>query len=302
MKTKTDTYEKITNRMLDLMEDSNLAPWRKTWKGGCEDAATSMATGKHYNGCNAFLLTFMQAVHGYGTPFWGTYKQIKAHGGQIRKGERSECAIYWNFIEKMDPETGKERKVGFLKSFNVFNADQADWEDGMPEKFGDSDPANDAWDGMTENEIAEAMMNGYLDREEVTLTHGGSLACYEPKLDMIRMPKMRDFEGEGEYWSTLFHEIGHSTGHEARLNRPGVTDFEGFGSHSYSEEELVAEFTACFLCTESGIVDTRENSAAYLKSWAKVLKANPKMLVRAAGRAAKAAEFVKDGKKQEVSA
>ncbi|NTV47214.1 MAG: hypothetical protein HGB11_11990 [Chlorobiales bacterium] len=48
-------------------------------------------------------------------------------------------------------------------------------------------------------------------------------------------------------YSTLFHELAHSTGHQSRLLREGITRNWGFGSHEYSEEELVAEMSASFL-------------------------------------------------------
>ena len=292
--TKNDAYQTITDSVISLMESSDLAPWRKTWKGSTCDGARSMATGKLYQGSNALWLTLLNNCAGYSTSYWGTYRQISALGGQVRKGEKSACAVYWKFLERTD-ERGNEQKIPMLRTFSIFNADQADWPEGIPTKFDAEIAAEESeWDGMTSNEIAQAIADGYLEGGPA-LTHGGSSACYLPTLDKVRMPKAADFVGEGEYYSTLFHELGHSTGHSSRLARPGVVDFDRFGSHQYSEEELVAEFTACYLSTEAGIVDTRANSAAYLKSWAKVLKADPKMLIRAAGRAAKAADLIKAG-------
>ena len=94
------------------------------------------------------------------------------------------------------------------------------------------------------------------------------------------------------YYSVLFHELAHSTGHASRLNRKEVTDPIAFGSHDYSLEEMVAELTAAFLCAEAGIDNTVENSAAYIAEWHKVLSADPKLFWIAAGRAQKAADYI----------
>ena len=297
----SNAYERITNQIIELMESEGLVPWRKTWKGSTQDMARSMATGKLYNGSNAWWLTMVQQMNGYESAYWGTYKQIKAQGGQVRKGQKSSIAVYWNFIEKVDAATGEEKKIPLLKTFLVFNASQADWQDGMPEKFGMEPEAELTWDGMTSNEIASELLEGYTGREGIEVIDGGGRAFYRPASDQIGLPRRDAFEGEGEYFSTAFHEVAHSTGAEHRLNRPGVTDYDGFGSHQYSEEELVAEFASAFLCAEAGIEDTRENSASYIKSWAKVLKGDPKLIIRASGKAAKAAEYAKNGKVEEVS-
>ena len=113
------------------------------------------------------------------------------------------------------------------------------------------------------------------------------------------MPDPERFEGDDEYYSTLYHELVHATGHETRLGR-----FEGkktetrFGSKSYSKEELIAEFGAAFLCAHTGIDDVRviENSAAYIAGWKSKLTENPKWLLTAASKARKASEFILDAK------
>lgn len=290
---KASAYEKITEAVIALMESDGLAPWRKTWKGTKADGPRSMATGKLYQGSNAWWLAMLQSFKGYGSPVWGTYKQIRAQGGQVRKGESSATAVYWNFIEKED-KNGNEKKIPLLRMFPIFNATQADWPEGIPSKFdAEEEEAPSEWSGLPSNEAADAICSAYVDATNgPSFRNGGDRAFYSPELDGVCVPKPAAFTGEGEYWSTVFHELGHSTGHADRLNRPGVADFDEFGSHQYSEEELVAEFTSCFLAAETGIVDTRENSAAYLKHWATKLRADPKLLIRASGRAAKAAAWI----------
>jgi antirestriction protein ArdC len=107
------------------------------------------------------------------------------------------------------------------------------------------------------------------------------------------MPPRASFTSPAEFYSTLFHELVHSTGSAGRLNRKGITDRSDFGGHAYSFEELVAECGSAFLCAEGGIANsTLDNSAAYIATWAKALKSEPRWIVHAAGQAAKAADLV----------
>jgi antirestriction protein ArdC len=86
------------------------------------------------------------------------------------------------------------------------------------------------------------------------------------------------------------HELTHWTAHPSRLAR----DLSGrFGEESYAMEELVAELGAAFLCAELGIVNTpRQDHAAYIANWLKVLRDDTKAVFTAASRASEAAEFL----------
>ena len=66
-----------------------------------------------------------------------------------------------------------------------------------------------------------------------------------------------------EYYSTMLHEMTHSTMTPERLNR----EMGGsFGDPKYAKEELVAELTAAMISHSMGF-DSRitDNSAAYLE-------------------------------------
>jgi len=119
-------------------------------------------------------------------------------------------------------------------------------------------------------------------------------AFYAPILDLINMPSIKQFENSEEYYSTLFHEMIHSTGHETRLNRNGITEIGKKKSDIYSKEELVAEMGAAFLCATTGIdYDAiTENSAAYINGWLKVLKADKRFIFQSAASAQKAANYI----------
>ena len=121
----------------------------------------------------------------------------------------------------------------------------------------------------------------------------GTRACYSPSRDLVRVPELFRYEKPEEYYSTFFHELAHSTGHQSRLNREGVTGNHFFGDAVYSREELVAEMAAAFLCGHTGIVNaTIQNSAAYLQHWVKVLRGDKRLAITAAAQAQKAADFI----------
>jgi len=129
------------------------------------------------------------------------------------------------------------------------------------------------------------------------IKHGGARACYVPSMDRVEMPFAEMFRTEQDYYSVLFHEMTHATGHESRLNRKGVAGSDGawssFGSQSYAQEELVAEMGASFLCGQNGLVERIiENSAAYIQGWLERLKNDPKLVVQAAGKAQRATDFI----------
>lgn len=106
------------------------------------------------------------------------------------------------------------------------------------------------------------------------------------------MPNRVQFENEEEYYSTLFHEATHSTGHKSRLNRPGMEHIS-FGSEIYSKEELIAEMGAAFLCTQTGIEHaTIKNSAAYIQNWLEHLRNDKKLVLQAAQKAQKAVDYI----------
>ena len=98
---------------------------------------------------------------------------------------------------------------------------------------------------------------------------GGDRAFYRPSLDSIHLPPKNSFAIDGEYYSTLFHETGHWTGHPSRLDRDGLKDIAAFGDECYSKEELAAEFCSAYLCHEAGIEQTLPSSAAYIENWSR---------------------------------
>ena len=128
-----------------------------------------------------------------------------------------------------------------------------------------------------------------------TLKHGGNRAFYVSKADTVTLPKQESFDSMEEYYSTLFHELGHSTGHTSRVGREGIAKFDHFGSERYAKEELVAELTSANLCNTAGITITIENSKAYLVNWLENLKEDETLLVKAGTQAMKAYNYITGG-------
>lgn len=280
---KVDVYQIVTDRIVKMLE-AGTVPWQKPWAGG----PRNLVSKKLYRGVNVWIL----AGQRYSSPFWVSFNQAKALGGTVRKGEKGTPVVYWNWIKRAaTPEekakTGKsEVRMGFIRYSTVFNVAQCD---GIPAEKIPTTKAPETTEAQRV-EAAEKIAAGYT---AVPVNHGHDGAFYRPSTDSIGMPERKSFHSGEEYYSTLFHEMGHSTGHASRLNRKGITNPISFGSHAYSQEELVAEMTATFLCSEAGIVErTIENSAAYIQNWLTALKNDRKLLVGAASQAQKAAELI----------
>ena len=277
---KKSVYQIVTDQIIEML-DNGVVPWHKPWKGTMYPS--NLISKKAYRGINPFILACVASMKGYDSPFWLTYNQAKKKGGQVRKGEKSTLVVFWKWIEKeVENDNGEMKKRSFpiLRYYNVFNLDQID---GI-----ESPEAKEMNEDFNSIECAENIIHNMPNKPQIY--HNGTRAFYRPSEDMVTLPKKERFENEEEYYSTAFHELGHSTGHESRLKR----DLSGFfGDEKYSQEELVAEMTAAFLCGVCEIENvTIENSAAYIAGWKKKLKEDEKIIVRAAAQAQKAADFI----------
>lgn len=268
--------EIITQKFIEALE-KGVCPWQKPWKAG--QLPMNLVSKKVYRGINLFLLSHSQ----FTSPYWLTYKQAKTKGGQVKKGEKSTTVIFWKVSKYDDKKTGEEKTSFMLRYYNVFNLEQCE---------GIEAPTSEEGEKLDFQPIqaAEDMAFDFIDREKVGLKHVGNAACYVPSLDEVRMPAKETFVSEGAYYSTLFHEFAHSTGHESRLNR---LDNSSFGSDPYAKEELVAELSAAYVCADLGIDNTFDNSAAYLQSWIKKLKGDANLLFSASKQATRAFARIK---------
>lgn len=275
-----EVYEKVTNTMLELI-DKGTMPWQVTWGNGLPINAISK---KAYSGVNIWLLQASAIKHGFKSNTWLTYKQASQLGGNVIRGSKGTFITYSSRIEKKETKNKPEEEKEYfwlLKYYNVFNLEQCENID--VSKFTTVE--------FSDNEIienAEVLIKNYEDRPEITFTGN---PCFVPSTDVVMCPSIENFKTSSEYYSALFHELVHSTGHEKRLNRIKSTSF---GSHEYSKEELVAEFGASYLRAISGINSdfSDKNSASYIDSWAKKLKSDPKLIMQGATLAMKAVDYM----------
>ena len=270
-------YQKVTDALIESLQ-RGVAPWRKPWTG---TVPMNGETHRPYRGINSIVL----AASAHKDVRWLTWSGIQRLGGKVRKGEKSRPVVLWRFTEFKDPTTGEiTERIPFLKYFSVWNVEQCE---GLKLK-----PLADLIPTANNSPIAAAETIVANMPQRPDIQHGQQTAFYAPALDQVGMPDRERFAQIERYYSTLFHELAHSTGHKSRLNREEVTGGSFFGSEDYSREELVAEFCAAFLCNHAGIASTREQSAAYLAGWLNALKNDQGMAVWAAGRAQKAADYI----------
>ncbi len=269
-------FEVITERIVSMLKQGT-CPWRRPWNR-MNAFPANFTTRKTYNGFNFFLLCTI----GHEVPFYLTYRQATELGGNVRKGEQGLPITYWKLLKSEELDSrGEPKKIPLLRYYTVFNASQVE---------GIEFPKVESRTGSTFEPLTEAERIVSNWRQGPRIEHGYTRACYQPSADTLQMPSTTSFDSPEAYYSTLFHELGHSTGHESRLAR----NLSGsFASEDYSKEELVAEMASAFLCAHCGIDNsTMPQQAAYLAGWLKALKSDPKLVVCAAAQAQKAANFI----------
>jgi len=260
------TYERITNAIIQRLEQG-VVPWRRPWTHG---PPRNLVSRKPYRGVNALLL----GAQGHEQPWWLTYRQAQQLGGHVTRGEHGTTIVYWQ-PQRQDEDGTMQR--AFLRAYTVFNVAQCTGLTAPEAEHRDED--------------LDTILNGMADPPR--LTHNGNRASYHPATDTITLPRPASFTSTPAYYATLYHELTHSTGHETRLARPGITQQPRFGTPGYAQEELIAEIGAAFLCAHGGISPaTIENTAGYLDHWLTVLHEQPRLLVRASSGAQHATDYI----------
>ena len=296
-KSRVTVYERVTERITELLKQG-VVPWQKPWNAHVGPPRNGVS-GRYYRGLNIFLLS----LAGFDSPWWLTPRQVNGLDGHIRKGERVTWIFFWKrwlpkdqSIEVTEMEhtseetTANKRPALIARAYRVVNVDQCQGSgiDRFREKHAVQGPPQKDNDPIAGCEQIVAGMPS-----PPAIRHGGNRACYWPGIDQISMPKRETFVSSEAFYSTLYHELVHSTGHPDRLNRKTLVAGAPFRSPIYSREELTAEMGAAFLCAQAGIGDpTIENSAAYLQGWLKYLSSDPKALLVAGAQAQKAADYV----------
>lgn len=292
-RTKKTAESIVAERILEEMQKGNV-PWTKPWVsrlGGQQNGLTK----RHYTGLNALVLAMVADSKGYNSPYWLTAKKAFELGLELPKGQRGVKVLGWfkprRKGEAEDTEEDSGSNYLMCRAWPVFNFEQFVVPDGVTvpshlvesvetEKIIDFNPIEAAEDLIAQTGA------------KIDLT--ASAAYYVPKRDEIFLPPPTTFIGVDEFYSTLFHELTHWTGHETRLKRFKTKDCTRFASKEYSKEELTAEMGSVFICSKLGITTDSQvrNSAAYLKGWMKYLTDHPKEFAYACQRAQKASDYV----------
>jgi antirestriction protein ArdC len=275
---KFDIYEMVTNLIIERLE-AGVVPWQMPWKTA-NSMPRNLVTKKAYRGFNFwYLMSF-----GFERPYFLTFNQVKELGGTVKAGAKSYLVVFWKMLE-FDKKDGTTDDIPLLRYYRVFHVDSVE---GIDES---KIPASEAFDHNFNPLVeCERLVEFWVDSPTIELGH--HLACYAPGLDVVRMPNPRTFFTDEGYYSTLFHELAHSTGHRKRLNRHEKFANHRFGSQDYSHEELVAEMGAAYLCGICGIENTIDQNASYIKSWLQKFKNDNRMVVMAASYAQKAVDYI----------
>lgn len=224
--------------------------------------------------------------HGYPALFT-FYKVFK------KDGSKSDVDFddYCNMNEK---EQDEYVTVPRMVMHRVFNIDQTNMAEVMPELY----------KKLTKTEkkqrvVLEGDVYKFRECDDMLSTQGwvcpikptyGDNAYYSISKDEIVVPQKEQFVNGESFYSTLFHEMAHSTGAESRLNRLKPA---GFGSTEYATEELVAEMSAALLCSRYGIQNgVKEDSLAYLDNWLSNLKKGPAYIKTVMADVRKASDMI----------
>jgi len=288
---KKTVAEIVTQRFIDALALGSV-PWFRPWEMW---SSWSRATGNDYRGANAMLLTGGEYV---------TFKQAKEQGIKIEKGAKSEMIVkyteYMQKISKADFEAqgltvtdrvedcGEFYKVPAksIRYYNVFSVDRC--TDAEP-KHEHKQPSHE-WEPVAK---AEAIADAYREAHNITIEHCGNKAYNRDSLfegGHVQLPKREQFKKVEEYYSTLFHELIHSTADFVKRDKSQYAS----SKKARAREELVAEIGAAYILSFLGMETEYSvaNSQAYVGNWAKALKSDPNAILWAAPKAIEAAELI----------
>jgi antirestriction protein ArdC len=273
----TQAYDRITGQIITLLEQGTV-PWHKPWKAST-GWPRNLVSNKSYGGINVLLLLSMS----YESPYWLTFRQATMLGGTVRKGEKACPVVFWKRLKVEEKDAVEKREIPLLRYYHVFNLAQCEGiKNGHPTAPNGAEPVASKPEDIVANMP-----------QRPPIKDGFTRAFYSLREDYVGMPARERFSRNEEFFSTLYHELVHSSGHESRLNRSSLTESAGFGSDPYCKEELIAEIGAAFLCGHAEITErTIDNSAAYVAEWLKRLRSEKTLIVQAAAQAQRAADFI----------
>ena len=290
MSEREDVAEKVMSTILKLIEETNLPPWQAGWDMGLASVPINAISKKPYRGINPWILLASSIMGGFQDSRWLTYRQAKARGGWIRRGDQGTVIVFWKMWKKKeepDPENPDDEEtfkfIPLMREYIVYNADQTIGCN-LPElqkgELRDHDPIKEA-EGIIK----------FMPKPPRIVFQGQP--AYSVATDSVMIPPLGAWENPTDYYSTMFHELAHSTMHPKRLNR--FSSSPSPNSSSYYQEEIVAEMGAAILNAYAGISPSvvKEN-ASYIKHYVDLIKEQPNVVIRAGQQAQKAVDYILD--------
>ncbi len=283
--TRLDLHQRVTDEIVQAIE-AGAGKFYMPWHGIPEGIPRNVMTGTPYHGVNTLVLWAVAKNRKYTTPYWATFRQWLEVGARVRRGEKATVVVFY----KQVPLTGEDVETGDVvhdyrlvaRAFFVFNGNQVE---------GWKAPGIEPVDWVKNHDRIEDFIA--CTGADV---YQGDKAYYDRFGDFIHIPDRLRFRAsptssatEG-YYSTVFHELVHWTGHHRRLGR----NLAGrFGDEDYAMEELVAELGAAFLCAEFLVPNKpRKDHAAYIDSWLKVLRGDKRAIFTASTAAHQAVDYL----------
>ena len=297
----SEEYAKQFAETLIKQIEEGCAPWQKTWEPGQRQLPRNIESEREYRGGNTLVLMATAEGRGYGDSRWGTYRQIIAAGGQVRKGERATRITLYKPVGESRQQSGDRDEAGdrekedgrgrraIVQRYAVFNIDQADGIE--PERT----EAVPAWKAI--QEVEKVLEKGAPMRHV-----NGDRAYYNLARDLTTLPERAQFKEARDYYLTALHEAGHSTGHPSRMDRESLAKgtADGHGSPAYAHEELRAEISSMMTGDRIGMGHKPQHGAAYVKSWVATLKDDPSEILRAANDATRISHYLYPEKEREL--
>ena len=291
--TRADVYSRVTDRIIADLEQG-VRPWLKPWS--TDNAAEGITrplrhNGTPYRGINVLLLWGEAMAKGYASAIWMTYRQADELGAHVKKGEQGSMVVYadrFTKTETTDQGEEIEQDIPFMKAYTVFNVEQIE---GLPAHYYTTPESK----GEPLQLIDSA--ERFFATTGATFRHGGNQAFYASGPDLIQLPPPEAFNDAESYAATKAHELTHWTAHPTRLAR---VLGKRFGDNAYAAEELIAELGAAFLCADLGITpEPRDDHAAYLAHWLKVLREDKRAIFSAAAHAQRAVDYLHSRQRHE---
>lgn len=300
--------QQFADLMVKKIEEVN-NDFKTPWFSSVGHGLPQNLEGRAYHGVNSFVLYLWQENNHYQTPVYMTFLQAKEQGVRIKKGEGAFPVLYWNFVVKdnegkkismdeyksLDKEEQKKYSVyPYTKVYSVFNVDQTNFAEVHPERWEKmqqkfSVPELKDEQGMLRSPELDSMLKNEKWVCPIVLNFSDS-AYFSPSEDKIHLPLKGQFNTGESFYSTLLHEMAHSTGTEERLGREIKNVF---GDPKYAKEELVAELTAAVSCQSLGIVSgIQDDNAKYLKNWLGAIRKEPKFLLSVLSDVGKASNMI----------